>query len=321
MIKFNPNSSHSVIIKYFDKEYDYDQFKIKVYNNGWLYLNSRLLDSTEISFQIELRTLLSKYFNSFSRSVNVLKDFQIGLDNDWINPEEKISLKICSGTLEFKYKNQVILIDLSKLIISSSVFNTMIQSQFNHYIPITSETTPNFLGELGLRFFDDEKTYRFDVDDDRLLHQVDDELDRVLEATSGGMRDLSAIPQAGLNKLAKTCEQLVKREPAFLDGYAHWVGALIELDKHKKALEIGLPALNAAFEILNTAPRKSKRYKLNYYELPNRPFFRLAHNIVLAFYGVNKNDEAKELAQKMLKLWPSDNSGFRFLLTPLDEEI
>ncbi|EMR8015388.1 hypothetical protein AABF64_002073 [Acinetobacter baumannii] len=184
-----------------------------------------------------------------------------------------------------------------------------------------SETTPNFLGRLQLRIFDDEKSYRFDIEDDELLYQVDDELDSVLEAVSGGMRDLTTIPQAGLNKLAKTCERLVKREPAFLDGYAHWVGALIEQNKHTKALEIGLPALNAAFEILDTAPKKCKKYKLNYYELPNRPFFRLAHNLVLAFYGVNKNNEAKELAQKMLKLWPNDNSGFRFLLTPLDEEI
>lgn len=182
-----------------------------------------------------------------------------------------------------------------------------------------SETTNNFLGGLQLRIFDDERTYRFDIDNNA-LYQVNDDLDSVLEAISGGMRDLTTVSQAGLNKLIKTCEQLVKREPAFLDGYAHWVGALIEQNKHKKALAVGLPALNAAFEILDTAPKKCKKYKLSYYELPNRPFFRLAHNLVLAHYGVNENTEAKELAQKMLKLWPNDNSGFRFLLAPLEDK-
>lgn len=185
-----------------------------------------------------------------------------------------------------------------------------------------SETKTKFLGELQLRVFDDERTYRFDILDEvflRHLYQAGDELDSILDQVSGGMRDLTTIPQAGLSKLAKTCERLVKREPAFLDGYAHWVGALIEQNQHKKALEVGLPALDAAFEILDAAPKKCKRYKLNYYELPNRPFFRLVYNLVLAFYGVGENGKAKELAQKMLKLWPNDNSGFRFLLTPLEE--
>lgn len=185
------------------------------------------------------------------------------------------------------------------------------------------DTKQNLLGELELRIFDDEKGYRFDVFDEvhyQNLYQVNDELDDILDQVSSGMRDLTEIPRSGLTQLAKACERLVKREPAFLDGYAHWVGALIEQGHYEKALEVGLPALNAAFEILDGAPKKCKRYKLNYYDLPNRPFYRLAYNLVLAFYGIKDNDKAKELAQKMLKLWPKDNSGFRFLLTPLDEE-
>lgn len=136
MIKFNPNSTHNIVIKNFDKEYDYGEFKAKVYNNGWVYLNTSQLDKLDVSFQIELRYLLSKYFNSFSKIENVYDNFHIGLNNEWIKPEEKISLKLTSGILDFQKNNQVVQMDLSKIIISSSVFDKMIQSQFNNYIPI-----------------------------------------------------------------------------------------------------------------------------------------------------------------------------------------
>lgn len=136
MIKFNPNSTHNIVIKNFDKEYDYGEFKAKVYDNGWVFLNTSQLDGIEVSFQIEFRNLLSKYFDSFSKTENVFENFHIGLNNEWIKPEECISLKLTSGTLDFQNNSQVVQIDLSKIIISSSVFDKMIQSQFNNYIPI-----------------------------------------------------------------------------------------------------------------------------------------------------------------------------------------
>lgn len=173
------------------------------------------------------------------------------------------------------------------------------------------------LGTLKLRMFESEKTVRFDVDDNDVLNSAIVELDDAVDEVGGGFGDMTVIPVAGLNQIISACDSLTKREPAFLDGYAHWVGALVALEKNKDAIEIGLPVLKTACALLETAPKK---YLLNYYELSNRPFFRLAHNLVLAYYGDNKNAEAKKLAQKMLKLCPGDNVGFRFLLEPPEAE-
>ncbi|MDN5624290.1 MAG: hypothetical protein L0G96_14235 [Acinetobacter sp.] len=172
------------------------------------------------------------------------------------------------------------------------------------------------LGSLKLRFFNSEKTFRFDVDDEENLDTVTDELDEAVEEVGGGFGDMSLIDDTGLNQLTQVCKALVEREPAFLDGYAHWVGALVALSKHNEAISIGAPILDIALDLIQSAP---KNFKLNYYELSNRPFYRLALNLVFALYGVNKNKEAKDLAQKMLKIWPNDNIGFRFLLVPPEE--
>jgi|APLak6261703504_1056268.scaffolds.fasta_scaffold00220_26 hypothetical protein len=175
----------------------------------------------------------------------------------------------------------------------------------------------NGLGNLKLRFFEYEGTVRFELDDDDLLDEVTEELDDVVDEAGGGYGDMSEIPTTGLKRIIAACEMLTKREPAFLDGYAHWVGAFVAIKKNKEAVDIGLPVLDAAFKLADTSPKK---YKFSYYELPNRPFFRLAHNLVLAYYGNGQNVEAKSLAEKMYKLWPNDNMGFRFLLEPLDKE-
>jgi hypothetical protein len=188
---------------------------------------------------------------------------------------------------------------------------------FHHVTHCAANThqTPTFkgLGKLKLRMFESGGTVRFDVDDQDAMYAVSDELDEIVDEVGGGLGDMTEIPNAGLKQIIAACDRLIKSEPAFLDGYAHWVGALVALGMHKEATLLGAPVLEAAFELLKTAPKK---YQLSYYELPNRPFFRLAHNLVLAFYGDNKNTEAKKLAQKMLKLWSNDNMGFRFLLEP-----
>lgn len=188
---------------------------------------------------------------------------------------------------------------------------------FHHATLCASNTKKNksikLIGFLTLKFYEPERTVRFELKDDDLLNIVTDELDRLIDEIDGGFGDMSYTHESGLNLIVQTCESLIKREPAFLDGYAHLIGALVELDKIKEALSVGLPVLEAAFDLLQPA---FKKYQLNYYNLPNQPFFRLAHNLVLALYKANRNAEAKKLAQKMLDLWPNDNVGFRFLLVP-----
>lgn len=192
---------------------------------------------------------------------------------------------------------------------------------FHHATTCESNTQKNeragSLGTLKLRYFEMENSVRFDVDDHDSLDLVTDELDDIVAEAGGGFGDMTTIPEEGIKLIISACKTLTQREPAFLDGYAHWVGALVSHYQHQEAIKIGLPVLEAAFDLLQSAPKK---YKVSYYELPNRPFFRLAHNMVLAYYGVKNNADAKKLAQKMLKLWPNDNVGFRFLLKPLHAE-
>lgn len=178
------------------------------------------------------------------------------------------------------------------------------------------QATP-LLGSLKISLYKPELIAEFTVDDEESLSNVTEELDEtlglVLGLTTG---DLTTLDDAELEILLQSCKALTKINPEFLDGYAHWVGALIAREKNKDArtaVAVGMPVLEAAFVLIDTIP---KDYYLNYYSLANRPFFRLAHNMVLALYAVNKNDEAQALAEKMLKVWPNDNVGFRFLLEP-----
>lgn len=192
---------------------------------------------------------------------------------------------------------------------------------FHHATTCAANTTPDqatpLLGSLNISLYKPELIAEFTVDDEESLLTVTEELDETLELvlclTKG---DLVNLDNHELEILLQTCKALIKLEPAFLDGYAHWVGALVAREENndaRTAVAVGMPVLEAAFKLIDTIP---KNYYLNYYSLANRPFFRLAHNMVLALYAVNKNDEAQALAEKMLKVWPNDNVGFRFLLEP-----
>jgi hypothetical protein len=87
-------------------------------------------------------------------------------------------------------------------------------------------------------------------------------------------------------------------------------------NQYKDCIDMAEPVLNAAIKLI---PSNFAGF-IPYLYLENRPFHRLAHNLILAYYGAGMNDEAKAIAKKMLSWWPNDNVGFRFLLTPPDEE-
>lgn len=139
-------------------------------------------------------------------------------------------------------------------------------------------------------------------------------LDELVEEVGGGLGDMTLIPEYGLKEIVKLCKSLTKDAPTFIDGYAHWAGALIALKQYNKCIKMALPIFES---ICKTIPVNSL---VSYYELSNRPFHRLAVNLLLAYYGANKDDKAKAIAEKMLLLWPNDNIGFRYLLTPPDEQ-
>ncbi len=174
----------------------------------------------------------------------------------------------------------------------------------------------NVLGSLTLRLYDEISSVSFHLEDEDKLNFVTENLDDIVAQVDDGFGDMTTIDEYGLNLIIKTCQKLTEEEPGFLDGYAHWVGALTTLGYSKEAEAIGRPVFEAALGLLKTAP---KHYKMDYYILDNRPFYRLAHNLVLAQYENRQIAAAKRISKLMLKFNPNDNTGFRFLLEPLSD--
>lgn len=158
-------------------------------------------------------------------------------------------------------------------------------------------------------------TVSFTCSDEQKLDYVTTQLDEVMDQISDGFGDMETMDEIALNYTVKICKKLTEYEPAFLDGYAHWVGALTTLGYGNEAVSVGLPVYNAAIELLKNAPKDHVVY---YYELKNRPFYRLAHNLVLALYKDGQNGAARKISKQMIKFNPNDNTGFRFLLEPLE---
>jgi hypothetical protein len=140
------------------------------------------------------------------------------------------------------------------------------------------------------------------------LHDLLEELD------GGGVGDMHTMGSEANQRMAELCESLCKVAPEFLDGYAHRAGALVALRRHAEAVEVAAPVFAAASELIG------KGYKgyVPYWYLENRPFHRLAHNLVLAHAGTGEADKAHLIAAQMLKWWPNDNIGFRYLLSGTD---
>lgn len=155
--------------------------------------------------------------------------------------------------------------------------------------------------------------------DRKLNTLVTDSLDKLLDeiGTSDEYGDEGPPPEHS-NEVAMHCRQLIKQNPSFIDGYAHLGNALFWMNEHAETVSVCRPFFD---QICSLVPSAFKG-RINYYELDNRPFFRLAHTLVLAYYGLQTKDgdrQAKRLAKQMLKWWPNDNIGFRFLLSPSEE--
>ncbi|WP_347990089.1 hypothetical protein [Methylomonas sp. AM2-LC] len=169
------------------------------------------------------------------------------------------------------------------------------------------------LGQGRTKIFTVESGTRFALEKRKSVNDVTDELDEFMEEIEGaGIGDMTQIPTNNLNQIINKCKKLTAAEPAFVDGYAHWAGALVSLKKHKECIAMAEPVFNAVIELIP----KSFNGFIPYDYLSNRPFHRLAVNLILAYYGVEKNNEAKAIAERMLTWWPNDNIGFSFLLNP-----
>lgn len=160
----------------------------------------------------------------------------------------------------------------------------------------------------------------FQPEDHSLLNIVTSSLDRFLEE-EGSSEDFGDYgpPVEHSQALANLCKGLIRRNSSFLDGYAHLANAQFWLGEHDETIKVCRPVFDQVSSLL---PEGFKG-RIPYSRLENRPFHRLAHSLVLAYYGLKSaagDKQALLLAKQMLKWWPNDNLGFRFLLTrPGDE--
>jgi hypothetical protein len=135
------------------------------------------------------------------------------------------------------------------------------------------------------------------------LNATLDHLDTVFD-------DVGEMPPADLEMIIARCRDLTAAEPAFLDGYAHWASALVALNRGAECVGMARPVYDAACAMVPG----TFNGLIPYWDLENRPFHRLAHNLLLAHKQAGQFAEAKAIAQRMLQWWPNDNIGFRFLL-------
>lgn len=140
------------------------------------------------------------------------------------------------------------------------------------------------------------------------LHDFEERASRTAELD--GRSGLSAEAAEGLIAL---CDRLLQANPLLMDAYASKVGALSSLKRYEEAIEAGRTAFDSAATLLPA----TDGLRVSYYELANRPFHRLAFAIAYASLQVDDSAEkerGKLIAETMLKWWPNDNMGFRFLL-------
>ncbi len=163
-------------------------------------------------------------------------------------------------------------------------------------------------------------TFQLATSDDRFsdddpLWKVTTEFDSACDQAGAISGDFSEFSPAVLKKLVSHAEQLCQKEPAFLDGVAFRTGAMVHEGRFEDARQLSEAVVEAVFEMLSASAKEHRvrKFYVPYLYLPNRPFHRLAHSLVLAYCGLNQPEKAQALCRRMLALWPNDNIGFRFI--------
>jgi hypothetical protein len=149
------------------------------------------------------------------------------------------------------------------------------------------------------------------------IEDVSDELSDFMEET--GLLDWETPPADMSLQLVALCERLVRVQPAFLDGYAHLAVGLLHLGEYDRVLERLLPLYEGVVGAFPDGKKFAGR--ISYAYLTNRPFHRIAANLVIAAYRSRtaRGDKlGAAIARQMYGWWPNDNIGFRFMLSASD---
>lgn len=151
--------------------------------------------------------------------------------------------------------------------------------------------------------------------DVRLFNRVTDRLYRFLDRIGDGNMYGEQGPSATHSReVVALCEQLLEIDASFVDAYANLAAAQFWLGDYPEIISRCQPVLDGLFALLPIGFKG----RIPYWKLENRPLHLLGHNLVLAYYGLGTSGgdkRAARLARRMLKLWPNDNMGFRYLFT------
>lgn len=139
---------------------------------------------------------------------------------------------------------------------------------------------------------------RFIPPSTKLWRQCEEKLDTAIEKAST------------YGKFFSVLDGILKKEPFFLDAYAHAGGALLEIDEIAEAYEYYERGIDKALALI---PRTFKG-DISWYDLDNRPFLRLYHGYILSLMHQKKYDEAARHMEKQLKWNHNDNMGIRYLV-------
>lgn len=176
--------------------------------------------------------------------------------------------------------------------------------------------------ELGMELDDNGEPTRYEIGREALLilrdrgaeselRREEDALDDLADRLGGITGDFNDYTSRGLATLLRAAREAVARCPLYVDGWNRVAGTLFTQRKFKEALSIAEPIASALLDLLPT----EGAVQVSYGQLQNRPFFRIVHCYLLLLHEAGRHKEADALADRMVRFWPNDNLGFRFLMT------
>ena len=151
---------------------------------------------------------------------------------------------------------------------------------------------------ISLEMREDVAVFRYPSEYGGMVEELDDLLER---------RDAGKLSEA---RFVGALEDLVARNPWFIDGHAHLGYALYHRGKFELALECCERGFSLGTELL---PADFREF-IEWGYLDNRPFLRAAHGVVLCNLRLGRAQEAIAIMEKMLAWNPGDNQGIRYII-------
>lgn len=155
-----------------------------------------------------------------------------------------------------------------------------------------------------------EAVFKFKQAFNDKVDREDDRLTEYMESIYAMGMGYDEIPHQARGQALLEIQRSLSRCPYNIEAYGMLAGIHFANRQFDVSLQVVEPI---AKQLLAMIPSDERYLHINYGSLSNRPFHRLMHNYVLSLGKAGRDNEASSLAKRMVKLWPNDNIGFRFL--------